>query len=271
MKEKPILAMMYDFDRTLSPRDMEEYAFIPGLGMSAKEFWAICNETAIKYEMDGILAYMLMMLQLSEGKQLVTRRSLNEVGRHVELFPGVDSWFSRVNAYAAAKGLQAEHYSISSGIKEIIEGTSIAGEFKKIYAASFCYKENGVPFWPATAVNYTSKTQFIYRINKGVLDINEDKLLNEHMAEEDKRVPFSRMIYVGDGITDVPCMKLTKENGGHSIGIYHTDSQVAKRLLQYDRVDYILPADYRAGSEIEQTGFRLIDEMAKKIEEEDHE
>lgn len=271
MKEKPILAMMYDFDRTLSPRDMEEYAFIPGLGMSAKEFWAICNETAIKYEMDGILAYMLMMLQLSEGKQLVTRRSLNEVGRHVELFPGVDSWFSRVNAYAAAKGLQAEHYSISSGIKEIIEGTSIAGEFKKIYAASFCYKENGVPFWPATAVNYTSKTQFIYRINKGVLDINEDKLLNEHMAEENKRVPFSRMIYVGDGITDVPCMKLTKENGGHSIGIYHTDSQVAKRLLQYDRVDYILPADYRAGSEIEQTVFRLIDEMAKKIEEEDHE
>ena len=191
--------------------------------------------------------------------------------RGTELFPGVDSWFSRVNAYAAAKGLQAEHYSISSGIKEIIEGTSIAGEFKKIYAASFCYKENGVPFWPATAVNYTSKTQFIYRINKGVLDINEDKLLNEHMAEEDKRVPFSRMIYVGDGITDVPCMKLTKENGGHSIGIYHTDSQVAKRLLQYDRVDYILPADYRAGSEIEQTVFRLIDEMAKKIEEEDHE
>ena len=269
MIEKPILAMMYDFDRTLSPRDMEEYAFIPGLGMSAGEFWSKCNDTAVKYEMDGILAYMLMMLELSEGKQLVTRRSLNEVGRHVELFPGVDSWFSRVNRYASAKGLQAEHYSISSGIKEIIEGTSIAGEFKKIYAASFCYKENGVPFWPATAVNYTSKTQFIYRINKGVLDINEDKLLNEHMAEEEKRVPFSRMIYIGDGITDVPCMKLTKENGGHSIGIYHTDPRTAERLLQYDRVDYILPADYRDGSPIEQTVFELIDEMARKLEEEE--
>ena len=267
MKDMPIVALMYDFDRTLSPRDMEEYAFIPGLGMSAAEFWSRCNETAIRYEMDGILAYMLMMLQLSEGKQLVTRGTLNAVGKHVELFLGVDSWFSRVNAYAKAKGLQAEHYSISSGIKEIIEGTSIADQFKKIYAASFCYNDNGVPFWPATAVNYTSKTQFIYRINKGVLDINEDKLLNEHMAEEDKRVPFSHMIYIGDGITDVPCMKLTKENGGHSIGIYHKDAEVAKRLLQYDRVDCIVPADYREGSEIERTVFQLIDEMAKKIEE----
>ena len=271
MKEKPILAMMYDFDRTLSPRDMEEYAFIPGLGMSAAEFWSKCNETAVKYEMDGILAYMLMMLELSEGKQLVTRRSLNDVGKHVELFPGVDTWFGRVNAYAAKKGLQAEHYSISSGIKEIIEGTSIAAEFKKIYAASFCFNEKGVPFWPATAVNYTAKTQFIYRINKGVLDINEDKRLNEHMAEEEKRVPFSRMIYIGDGMTDVPCMKLTKENGGHSIGIYHTDPQVAERLLQYERVDFILPADYREGSEIEKTVFRLIDEMAGKSEEEENE
>ena len=271
MKEKPILAMMYDFDRTLSPRDMEEYAFITGLGMSAKEFWSICNQTAIRHEMDGILAYMLEMLRLSEGKQLVTRGTLNDVGRHVELFPGVGTWFSRVNAYAASKGLQAEHYSISSGIKEIIEGTSIAGEFKKIYAASFCYNEKGVPFWPATAVNYTAKTQFIYRINKGVLDINEDKLLNEHMAEEEKRVPFSRMIYIGDGMTDVPCMKLTKENGGHSIGIYHTDREVAEGLLRYDRVDFIVPADYSEGSEIERTVFRLIDEMAGQLEEEEHE
>lgn len=271
MKEKPILAMMYDFDRTLSPRDMEEYAFIPGLGMSASEFWSICNRTAIRHEMDGILAYMLEMLRLSEGRQLVTRGTLNDVGRHVELFPGVDTWFSRINAYAASRGLQAEHYSISSGIKEIIEGTSIAGEFKKIYAASFCYNEKGVPFWPATAVNYTAKTQFIYRINKGVLDINEDKLLNEHMAEEEKRVPFSRMIYVGDGMTDVPCMKLTKENGGHSIGIYHTDREVAEGLLRYDRVDYIVPADYSEGSEIERTVFRLIDEMAGQLEEEEHE
>ena len=265
MAEKPIVALMYDFDRTLSPRDMEEYAFIPGLGISAAEFWKISNDTAKEYQMDGILAYMLMMLELSKGKQLVTRSTLNAVGPHVELFPGLTDWFGRINAYAESKGFICEHYSISSGIKEIIEGTAIAGEFKEIYANSFIYDRNNVPFWPATAVNYTSKTQFIYRINKGVLDITEDRKLNEHMAEEDKRVSFSRMIYVGDGITDVPCMKLTKENGGHSVAIYNEDRSVAESLLEYHRVDYIAPADYRKGSQMESIIFGIIDKLAERI------
>lgn len=264
MANKPILALMYDFDCTLSPRDMEEYAFIPGLGVTPQEFWAECNKTARKYEMDGILAYMLMMLQMSEGKQLVTRETLNAVGRHVELFPGVETWFGRINAYAASKGLTAEHYSISSGIKEIIEGTPIAGEFKEIYAASFCYRESGVPFWPATAVNFTSKTQFIYRINKGVLSITEDRELNEHMDEEDKRVPFSHMIYIGDGITDVPCMKLTKQSGGYSVAVYNDDSTTAERLQRYDRVSCAVKADYREGSALEQTVFAIIDKIAEE-------
>lgn len=263
MKEKPILAMMYDFDRTLSPRDMEEYAFIPGLGMSAKEFWSICNQTAIRHEMDGILAYMLEMLRLSEGKQLVTRGTLNDVGRHVELFPGVGTWFSRVNAYAASKGLQAEHYSISSGIKEIIEGTSIAGEFKKIYAASFCYNEKGVPFWPATAVNYTAKTQFIYRINKGILDVTENDRLNEHTPHDMRRVPFTNMIYVGDGTTDVPCMKLVRSRGGHAIAVYTGQrGNTVNDMLVHGRVQFVAPTDYRAGSEMEQIVFGIFDSVA---------
>ena len=263
MKEKPILAMMYDFDRTLSPRDMEEYAFIPGLGMSAKEFWSICNQTAIRHEMDGILAYMLEMLRLSEGKQLVTRRTLNEVGRHVELFPGVDTWFSRVNAYAASKGLTAEHYSISSGIKEIIEGTSIAGEFKKIYAASFCYNEKGVPFWPATAVNYTAKTQFIYRINKGVLDVSDDRALNSSMPDDSKRIPFRNMLYIGDGLSDVPCMKMTRAYGGQAIAVYQDSNRAAvEELLCRDRVNFIFPADYRAGTPLDETVRDILRHMA---------
>lgn len=262
MSEKPIIAIMYDFDCTLSPKDMQEYGFIPGLGMSADEFWGECNEVAVKYNMDRILAYMLVMLEKSRGKFLLTRESITELGKGVKLFPGVSTWFKRINEYAESKGMQCEHYIISSGLKEIIEGTSIADEFKAIFAAGFCYDKDGIPFWPAMAVNYTSKTQFMYRINKGVLDVTNDKDLNKHAPEEARRVPFRNMVYIGDGLTDVPCMKLAKANGGHSIAVYQKDKQAAEEMLKYDRVDYMAKTDYSKGSEMEQFIFELIDQMA---------
>ena len=262
MPDKPILALMYDFDRTLSPKDMQEYAFIPGLGMESKEFWAECDSTMHKHGMDQILAYMLVMLEKSEGRQLVTHDTLKALGKGVKLFCGVKTWFHRINSYADKQGLMAEHYIISSGLKEIIEGTLIAGEFKEIYAASFCYNEKGVPYWPAMAVNYTSKTQFLYRINKGVMDVSENKGLNEYMPEDRRRVPFRNMIYIGDGLTDVPCMKLTKANGGHSIAVYQENKKEANDMLLHGRVDYAVNSDYSKGSEMELAVFEIIDQVA---------
>ena len=262
MDERPILAMMYDFDRTLSPRDMQEYAFIPSLGMDPGAFWAECNAVMQKNGMDPILAYMFVMLDKAEGRQLVTHETLRALGNGVRLFSGVKSWFHRVNVYADRLGLAAEHYIISSGLKEIIEGTPIADEFKEIYAASFCYNDKGVPVWPAMAVNYTSKTQFLFRVNKGVLDVGENKGLNEYMPEDLRRVPFRNMIYIGDGLTDVPCMKLTKVNGGHSIAVYQDDKREANDMLLHGRVDYVVKADYSKGMELEQTVFGVIDQIA---------
>ena len=262
MEEKrPIVAFMYDFDKTLSPKDMQEYGFIPNIGMSGPEFWDLCNALAKRYGMDDILAYMLAMVQESRGKMLITREVFTALGKTVELFPGVLSWFDRVNAYGEAAGLSVEHYIISSGLKEIILGTPIAKYFREIYSAEFCYDERGVPFWPAMAVNYTSKTQFLYRINKGVFDVTEHKALNDYTPPGRHRVPFSNMIYLGDGLTDVPCMKLVRQNGGHSIAVYQGDSQTAEGLIEHGRVNFIAPADYTGGSKLERTVFAVLDRI----------
>ena len=270
MEQRPIAAIMYDFDRTLSPKNMQEYGAIPGTGLSADEFWRRCNETMKQHSMDPILAYMFVLMQSARGKMLLTRDVFFKLGASVQLFPGVETFFKRVNTYGDRLGLDVEHYIISSGQKEIIEGTSIAGAFKKIYAAEFCYDADNVPVWPAMAVNYTSKTQFLFRINKGVLDETEHDALNESTPEDERRVPFASMIYIGDGLTDVPCMKLLKGYGGHSIAVYEDepDELVAKMLMQ-GRVDYILRADYSEKSQMEKTVFAILDRIIadKRIED----
>ncbi|MDD2269070.1 MAG: HAD family hydrolase [Eubacteriales bacterium] len=259
---KPIVAIMYDFDHTLSPGNMQEYAFVPGIGMNSDVFWYKCNELASKNNMDPILAYMYLMKEESEGKMLLTRDIFRELGKSVKLFDGVSSWFKRVNTHASKYDLDIEHYIISSGLKEIIEGTKIAEEFKEIYAAEFYYNKKQVPVWPAIAVNYTSKTQFLYRINKGVLDVNEHKGLNEYTPENKRRIPFENMIYIGDGLTDVPCMKLCKANGGHSIAVYQNDNRkTADDMLKQERVDFAVPADYSKDSKMETTVFAIIDQI----------
>ena len=259
MSERPILALMYDFDKTLSPRDMQEYAFIPSIKMTPSDFWAECSRTMSENNMDQILAYMYVMFKKAKGKILFTRETLSALGKDVELFDGVKTWFKRVNSYAEKHGMKAEHYIISSGLKEIIEGTPIAGNFERIYAAEYCYDENGVPCWPAMAVNYTSKTQFLFRINKGVLDVTENDGLNEFMPEYMRRVPFRNMVYIGDGLTDVPCMKLVRTNGGHSIAVYQDSKEKVNNLLLEGRVDYVLKADYSKGTELEKAVFAIID------------
>lgn len=261
MNQKPIVAIMYDFDKTLSPKDMQEYGFIDGLGMNSEEFWEKSRLNMVNHNMDQILAYMLTILQEAKGRMPLTRSLFNELGRDVKLFDGIETWFERINLHGEKLGLEIEHYIISSGLKEIIEGTEIANKFKEIYAAEYCYNENNIPIWPAMAVNYTSKTQFLFRINKGVLDVTEHNGLNESTPDNKKRIPFRNMIYVGDGLTDVPCMKLVKMNGGHSIAVYSEDRSIADSLISQDRVDFVVKADYRENSDMEKTVYTILNQI----------
>ena len=262
--ERPVVAIMYDFDKTLCTKDMQDYGFIPGLSMEPRDFWAKANVFSAGEEMDSILAYLYTMIVecRRQGKPL-TRESLIDNGRGIELYPGVREWFDRVNLYGAAQGVQVEHYVISSGIREIIEGSGIAGKFTKIFACEFLYDKDGEAMWPKTAVNYTNKTQFVYRINKGVLDISNDVDLNRSMPDDSKRVPFTNMIYIGDGLSDVPCMKMMKAYGGTAIAVYQeSNREKVEDLLRHDRVDFIFPADYSEKSALNKTVHNLIKKIA---------
>lgn len=265
------MALMYDFDKTLSPKDMQEYGFISSLGVKPEAFWKEVSDFSKKNKMDGILTYLYMMLKKAEEHgQSIRKEDFVQLGKSVELFPNVETWFERINAYALSKGLILEHYIISSGVTEIIEGTSIAHHFKKIYACKYLYNPSGMACWPATAVNYTTKTQYIYRVNKGILDENNHVDLNLFTPEEKRPIPFSRMIYLGDGLTDVPCMKLVKANGGHAIAIYRNKAKsskdLAKQLVQDQRVDFIANADYGEQSELDTIIKAIIDHTATTIQ-----
>ena len=218
-EERPVLALCYDFDRTLSPDDMQAQGFIQSVGEDVKEFWKQSNELSEKNDMDMNLAYMLTMVKKAKGKFYVTKKALAEYGAKIKLYDGVEGWFGRINEYGESRGIIVEHYIISSGLKEMIEGTAIAGEFKKIYASAFMYDEYGVPEWPAQTINYTNKTQFLFRIEKGCLNINDHEGVNEYIPPENIRVPLRNIVYFGDSDTDIPCMKLVNSYGGHSIGV----------------------------------------------------
>ena len=253
-EERPVLALCYDFDRTLSPDDMQAQGFIQSVGEDVKEFWRQSNELAEKNDMDMNLAYMLTMVKKAKGKFYVTKKALAEYGAKIKLYDGVEGWFGRINEYGESRGIIVEHYIISSGLKEMIEGTAIAVEFKKIYASAFMYDEYGVPEWPAQTINYTNKTQFLFRIEKGCLNINDHEGVNEYIPPENIRVPLRNIVYFGDSDTDIPCMKLVNSYGGHSIGVYDKASgnkEKVYRLIKNNRIRYFAPADYTEGSEID--------------------
>lgn len=264
---RPIIAMCYDFDGTLSPRNMQEYEYIPQLDLKPKQFWAEAKERAKEQKADEILSYMCLMLEKSRNskKVKVTKEAFEKCGNTVELFPGVPTWFKRVNEYCGKKGISVEHFIISSGIKEMIAGTTIAKEFKSIFASSFMYDQHGVADWPGLAINYTTKTQFLFRINKGLLDAWDNSKINKYTPKHKRRIPFERMIYIGDGATDIPCMKLVKEQGGFSIAVYRSYSSrkkaEAKKLLQEGRVDFSCQADFRKGTAIDEQVKLVINKM----------
>ena len=270
MEQQVTAAMIYDFDGTLSPGNMQEYDFIPAIGKSNKEFWHDCNELARVQDADMTLTYMARMIQEARSKGLsLKREAFQESGRRITLYAGVEQWFARINAYAAERGVKMLHYINSSGIKEIIEGTPIAGEFRKIYACSFLYDVDGIAYWPGVAVNYTNKTQFIFKINKGVESVFDATLVNQYIEESKRPVPFKRMIYVGDGTTDIPCMRLVKNFGGHSIAVFNPEEEGRRRQMQSlihdNRVNFVCSADYSDGEEMDLVVKSIIDKIAADV------
>ncbi len=266
MKKSITIALIYDFDGTLSPGNMQEYDFIPTVGMSSSDFWKETNKIASEQDADPILTYMSKMIHEAKFAGISLKKdSFRAYGAKVPLYSGVDKWFARMNAYAADRGIVIEHYINSSGLKEMIEGTPIAKEFKKIYACSFLYDVDGVAYWPAVAINYTNKTQFIFKISKGVESVYDSTLVNKYIPEEKRHIRFRHMIYIGDGTTDIPCMRLVKEQGGHSIAVYNPESvddmRSCESLVKDRRVSYVCPADYTKGSNIDAVVKTIIDKI----------
>ncbi|HUW25755.1 MAG TPA: HAD family hydrolase [Gallionella sp.] len=260
------MAISYDFDGTLAPGNMQEYDFIPAINMLSKQFWKSVNNLAEQHEMDQILAYMYAMLEEARKEKVAVRKTdFKNFGAHIELFPGVKDWFKRINIYAKNKGVRLEHYIISSGIREMVEGTPIYKEFKKVYASGFMFDHNGVACWPALAVNYTTKTQYLFRINKGSLDVHDNSIINKFVPKEKRPVPFENMVFIGDGETDIPCMRLVREQGGHSIAVYNPGKHGAKKkageLISEGRATLVATADYQEGSTIDLAIKAIIDKV----------
>ena len=265
--DKPVVAICYDFDKTLSPDDMQAQGYIQSIDYDVERFWQSTDLLSQENEMDSNLAYMYMMIDGARGKVLFTRQTLMDYGSKVKLYPGVGEWFERIRKYGEDKGVIVEHYIISSGLKEMIEGTDVAkaGAFEKIYACSFLYNDRGEAVWPAQMVNYTNKTQFLFRISKGVLDVN-DPMVNDYFPPDKIRIPFRNMVYIGDSDTDIPCMKLVNVNGGHSVGVYDPDSKNKKKvykMIRENRIKYFAEADYRDGSALD----RLVKQIIERTTE----
>ena len=260
------LAIIYDFDGTLAPGNMQERQFIPNIGMTAAEFWHEVDSLAEVNHADGILSYMFVMLEKAKAARMPVRREdLVARSREIEFFPGVEGWFERMNAYGQEKGVSVEHYVISSGNSEIIEGTSIASEFSRIYASKFLYDADGFAVWPAVAINFTTKTQYLFRINKGAHDWKDSSIINRFVPQEERPVPFENMVYIGDGETDVPCFRLVKDLGGLSIVVYDRDGRAqAETYREEGRVNCVVPAIYTESSGLDCAVRSYIDLVAAR-------
>ncbi len=263
--DKPIVAICYDFDGTLAPGNMQEHNFIPELNIASPDFWNEVNCRSKAQNADSILTYMYMMLEEARhsGEVGFTREAFSEYGKKLHLFSGVKGWFDRISDYGEQCDVAVEHYIISSGLREMILGSPIAGKFKRIYASSFMFDQNGVAIWPAMAVNYTTKTQFLFRINKGQHEVWDDSKINDYLPNDKRPVPFERMLFIGDGSTDVPCMRLVKDQGGYSIAVYADgERNRAQKLLSDGRVHFVAPADYSKGRVLDRQVKLVIDKMA---------
>ncbi len=263
------VALIYDFDGTLSTTDMQDYGLIPEFGMKPKDFWPIANQWSVDNGADQVTGSMYFFVKTAREMGIkLTRENFRKAGQNIIYFKGVEEWFDRMTAYGKGLNLQVEHYIISAGYEEILEGCKIYKYFKNVFGCSFAYGEDGTPVWPARVINYSTKTQYLSKINKGLGKL-EDRLVNEFMPDEERPIPFRRMIYFGDGSTDIPSMKLTKERNGTAIAVYNpkdtaTSKKKALKLLKDGRVNFALPADYREGKQLDVVIKTILDKIAKE-------
>lgn len=245
------IALIYDFDFTLCSGDAPTFNLFPLYGLD-KTFYDEINGYCKEDNMEGIISllYYLQKRARQQGKPL-TKEILCNCGKDLSFYPGVDTWFERINNFGKENGFEIEHYLISSGILEIIEGNEIAKKFKKIFASCYHYDENGFADWPLSVVNYTNKTQFIYRINRGILNNVDDKILNGYIPREKRVIPYKNMIYIGDGFTDVPSMKTMNEKKGYAVAVYCEKDETAKKLFESGRCNCAMQANYEEGSELD--------------------
>ena len=253
-------AIVYDFDGTLAPGNMQEHGFIPSLGEDVEAFWARVKATARETDSDEILVYMREMLLLARRRGVALTPAMLAAHGRVPLFAGLDGWFDRVAARARAHGLVLEHHVISSGLLEMIRGCAIHDRFTQVFASRFIYDERGEAVWPGVAINYTTKTQFLFRINKGIRNTWDNEQINRWVPMAERPLPFSRMIFVGDGATDIPAMKTVRSLGGHSIAVFDPRKwaqpaarELIARLISEDRAHFVAPADYTDGSQLDVT------------------
>ncbi|MFI3282625.1 MAG: HAD family hydrolase [Rikenellaceae bacterium] len=266
MKQNIKVAIVYDFDGTLSPKNMQEFSFIPELNITPEEFWDSADSLAREQDGDSVLAYMSRIVESARQRGIrLTRDNFRRWGSDVALYDGVEEWFSRVNEYGRSRGIEIQHYINSSGLKEMIEGCKIAHEFHKIYACSYLYNNEGEAYWPGVAINYTNKTQFIFKINKGIETVHDNTRVNEYVEEYLRPIPFRHIIFVGDGMTDIPCMRLVKNGGGYAIAVYdpsHDDvPEKMLPLVQHSRVNHVCKADYRKDEEMDRLLARILDKI----------
>lgn len=250
------MAIVYDFDGTLARGNLQESQFLPDVGVAPAEFWDEVGELSREHKADNVLMYMYLMLEKARvAKQPVRRQDFLRHGNGIEFFKGVEDWFSRTNQYGKGEGIRVEHYIVSSGNTEIISGTTIASQFEEIYASKFMFNASEVAEWPALSVNYTTKTQYLFRINKGAHDLSDGKAINKFVPMGKRPIPFERMIYIGDGETDIPCVRLVKDLGGLSVAVYPPRTKGARSeaesLLSDGRVHKVVPADYRDGRKLD--------------------
>jgi hypothetical protein len=262
-------ALIYDFDGTLARGNIQEHSFIPKLGVDASSFWSEVRESAKEHDADEILTYMWRMLELAKAKGIpITKAALKEHGQQAPLFDGLATWFERIEQYGSPRGLEIEHYVISSGIYEMICGCSVFERFKRVYASKFIYNKLGEAIWPGVAINYTTKTQFLFRINKGIDNTWDNQQINRWIPMAERPVPFERIVFIGDGETDIPSMKMVRYQGGHSIAVYDpargaTDN--IYRLISEDRVHFVAPADYSEDSQLEVTIKGILGRVARNV------
>ena len=255
MKTLHRTAIVYDFDGTLAKGNIQEHSFMPELGIDCQAFWDRVNQLAHDHNSDSILVFMWQMLEQARSRNVpVTYQELKRHGARTPLFAGVEAWFPRMNEYASQRGLELSHYVVSSGNAEMIEGCAIYDQFTKVFASKFIYDDNGVAIWPGVAVNYTTKTQYLFRINKGVSNHWDNDSVNRWQPMNERFQPFTRMIFIGDGDTDIPSMKMVRHQGGFSVAVYDAElwqRQKLHKLISEDRVDFVAPADYTEQSQLE--------------------